>query len=106
MRKIYANVQNIYLNHECVTHFTPMSPATAFLLSAYCQPSPSWPLTILEGHIPPAEPDRILQLNPSIMAFHNRPAKADMEAVIVRIVCESEWQVGVQLNPTVTSGEL
>ena len=41
------------------------------------------------------------------MSFHNRPAKADMGALIVLgIVCESEWQVGVQLNPTVTSGEL
>ena len=39
------------------------------------------------------------------MSFHNRPAKADMGALIVLgIVCESEWQVGVQLNPTVTSG--
>ena len=41
------------------------------------------------------------------MSFHNRPAKADMGSLIVLgIVCESEWQVGVQLNPTVTSGEL
>ena len=41
------------------------------------------------------------------MSFHNRPAKADMEAVILlENGAESAWQVGVQLNPTVTSGEL
>ena len=39
------------------------------------------------------------------MFFHNRSAKAAMEAVIVLGKCsESFWQVGVELNPTATSG--
>ena len=39
------------------------------------------------------------------MFFHNRPAKAAMEVVIVLGKCsESFWQVGVELNPTATSG--
>ena len=50
---------------------------------------------------------KMMQPKKKEMSFHNRPAKADMGSLIVLgIVCESEWQVGVQLNPTVTSGEL